>query len=171
MHRWSTSCTPPNCNKNLFPVYSNPIVTTNSGSNSRRGVHCQRAKHKHVGRRRRNGHGAHNVFSRSSFAPNSFLFNRQGTKAVFGSSERRVRVRPGGQLLSQPSVQRNSAGHIAGWIVWRQCSGRLRVRVKTRSALSISRRTALDYATFPVVAGTADRPPISPSTLDTCGSP
>ena len=77
------SCTPPSCNKNLFPVYSNPIVTTDSGSTSAVAYIASSLSETMV---------AINL-STLGFAsytlptfPNSFLFNRQGTKAVLGSA-------------------------------------------------------------------------------------
>ena len=78
------SCTPPSCNKNLFPVYSNPIVTTNTGSNTATAYVASSQSTEML---------ALDVGS-STFlasyqlptAPNSFLFNKQGTRAVLGSA-------------------------------------------------------------------------------------
>ena len=76
------SCTPPSCNKNLFPVYSNPIVTTNSGSTTATAYIASSQSQTMVALNLTVGGGA--SFPLPS-KPNSFLFNRQGTKAVLGS--------------------------------------------------------------------------------------
>ncbi len=80
----AASCTPPSCNKNLFPVYSNPIVTTNSGSNTATAYiassQSQTMLSLNLGS---NLVGATYLLPN---VPNSFLFNKQGTKAVLGSA-------------------------------------------------------------------------------------
>ena len=79
-----TSCTPPTCNKNLFPVYSNPIVTTNPGSNAATAYVASSQSQTMLGLNLANGVLLTTLTLPS--APNSFLFNRQGTKALIGSS-------------------------------------------------------------------------------------
>ncbi len=78
------SCTPPSCNKNLFPVYSNPLVTTDAGTN---------VAAAYIASSQSTGMLAVDVASGTALAayqlpaaPNSFLFNRQGTRAVLGSA-------------------------------------------------------------------------------------
>ncbi len=78
------SCTPPACNKNLFPVYSNPIVTTTSGSN---------AAVAYIASSQSLVMLAVDVASTALLVafplpsmPNSFLFNRQGTMGILGSA-------------------------------------------------------------------------------------
>jgi hypothetical protein len=78
------SCTPPACNKNLFPVYSNPLVTTTSGSNA---VVAYIASSKSLVML------AVDVASGTLLQtytipsmPNSLLFNRQGTMGILGSA-------------------------------------------------------------------------------------
>ncbi len=77
-----TSCTPPSCNKNLFPVYSNPIVTTNAGTTTATAYIASSQSETMV---------ALNLTTLGfadftlPAAPTSFRFNRQGTKAVLGS--------------------------------------------------------------------------------------
>jgi len=75
------SCTPPSCNKNLFPVYSNPIVTTNSGSTTATAYIASSQSQTMVALNLTGGGASFPLPSK----PNSFLFNRQGTKAVLGS--------------------------------------------------------------------------------------
>ncbi|MGA2962186.1 MAG: hypothetical protein ABSD96_10980 [Candidatus Korobacteraceae bacterium] len=79
-----TSCTPPSCNKNLFPVYSNPLVTTNAGITTATAFIASTQSLTML---------ALDVGSSTPLAtytlpavPNSILFNKQGTKAVLGSS-------------------------------------------------------------------------------------
>jgi hypothetical protein len=78
-----TSCTPPSCNKNLFPVYSNPLVTTNAGITTATAYVASTQSLTML---------ALDLGSSTPLAtytlpavPNSVLFNKQGTKAVFGS--------------------------------------------------------------------------------------
>ena len=79
-----TSCTPPACNKNLFPVYGNPIVTTNPGSNVATAYIASSQSKLMLGLDL--GTGVLEITFTLPSAPNSFLFNRQGTKALVGSS-------------------------------------------------------------------------------------
>ena len=88
------SCTPPSCNKNLFPVYSNPIVTTDVGSNVATAyiASSQSTQMLPIDV----GSGTASALYALPTAPTSFLFNRQGTKAVLGS--------PNGVFLFDPTV-------------------------------------------------------------------
>ena len=79
-----TSCTPPTCNKNLFPVYSNPIVTTYPGSNTGTAYIASSQSTDMIGLDL--GSGRLLVTFTLPSTPNSFLFNRQGTKGIVGSS-------------------------------------------------------------------------------------
>jgi hypothetical protein len=79
-----TSCTPPTCNKNLFPVYSNPIVTTNAGSNVATAYIASTQSNDMIGLDL--GSGVLVVTFSLPSIPNSLLFNRQGTKGIVGSS-------------------------------------------------------------------------------------
>ena len=88
------SCTPPTCNKNLFPVYSNPIVTTDAGSNV---ATAYVASSQSTGMLAIDvGSGAALAAYQLPAAPSSFLFNKQGTKAVLGS--------PNGVFVFDPTV-------------------------------------------------------------------
>jgi hypothetical protein len=78
------SCTPPSCNKNLFPVYSNPIDTTNFGSTTATAFIASSQSQTMVSLNLTTG-GLLYSYTLPS-APNSFLFNKQGTKAVLGSN-------------------------------------------------------------------------------------
>jgi hypothetical protein len=78
------SCTPPSCNKNLFPVYSNPIVTTNAGSNVATAYVASSQSTEMLALDL--GSGSFLATYILPNAPTSFLFNRQGTKAVLGSA-------------------------------------------------------------------------------------
>jgi hypothetical protein len=79
-----TSCTPPACNKNLFPVYSNPILTTNSGSNVGTAYVASAQSQFMLALDLATGTFLQSYTLPST--PNSFLFNRQGTKGILGSA-------------------------------------------------------------------------------------
>jgi hypothetical protein len=78
------SCTPPSCNKNLFPVYSNPIVTTDAGSNVAAAYVASSQSTEMLVIDVASGTAL--ITYQLPIAPTSFLFNRQGTKAVLGSA-------------------------------------------------------------------------------------
>jgi len=78
------SCTPPSCNKNLFPAYSNPIVTTNSGSGTAVAYIASSQSRTMLAINLTSGSPL-SLFPVLPAVPNSFLFNRQGTKAMLGS--------------------------------------------------------------------------------------
>lgn len=88
------SCTPPSCNKNLFPVYSNPLVTTATGSNVATAYVASSQSTEMLAIDV--GSGTASALYALPTAPTSFLFNRQGTRAVLGS--------PNGVFVFDPTV-------------------------------------------------------------------
>jgi hypothetical protein len=87
-----TSCTPPGCNKNLFPVYSNPLVTAVAGTTAPTAYIASSQSLTMLAVSPENGQLLATFPLPSK--PTSLLFNKQGTKAVFGS--------PNGVFLFDP---------------------------------------------------------------------
>jgi hypothetical protein len=78
----AVSCTPPNCNKNLFPVYSNPVVATASGTPKTALLITSTQGQNLVGFNVATGAFAGIAIGKP---PDSFLMNRQGTLGMLGA--------------------------------------------------------------------------------------
>lgn len=79
-----TSCGPPNCNKNLASVYSNPITQTTTG-NANSTIYVASTQSTSMYPIAGSNASVGTAIALPS-TPNSFLFNHQGTKAVLGSN-------------------------------------------------------------------------------------
>jgi len=73
------SCTPPNCNKNLFPVYSAPLAASNNGT-ATSGVWVASSQSKNIVTL------ASGASIATGVAANSFVMNQQGTIGLIGTS-------------------------------------------------------------------------------------
>jgi hypothetical protein len=147
-----TSCTPPSCNKNLFPVYSNPIVATKSGSDTAVAYIASAQSTRMLAINVSTGAKLTTFSATLPSAPNSFLFNRKGTKAVLGSSS--------GVFVFDPSAVTFTTFSFNGKVlaispdgVYAVVSGQ--VAGQSQNSIGIlNLSTSALAATFPVVAGT-----------------
>ena len=74
------SCTPPNCNKNLFPVYSAPLAASISGGTATSGLWIASTQSLNI-----TSIAAGGSFAAGATA-NSFMMNQQGTFGLIGTS-------------------------------------------------------------------------------------